>query len=292
MKKYPYYDPKCDKFPYQKDTGIHYLPLKSDNHVVFDKDYPYIDKSKSFKFKYGLVRIVLFLVVYLVAKIRLGLKIRGRKIYKQHKKEFKNGFISICNHVHMWDFIGVMMALRYRHPRYLAWDRNLNGENATLIRYTGGVPIPKTGLRATAAFNEQIKNYLEKDKGWLHIYPESTMWEYYAKIRPLKKGAFYYAYKCNKPVLPMAFSYRPVGFIRKKIFKQIAKFTLTIGEPIYPDFNLPKEEAIIKMTKEAHAAMIKLANVEDNMYGPIFEEGHERIDYYTDTYGIGYKGSH
>ena len=43
------FDPKTNKFPYPMDTGTHYLGVKKDNGNVYDTNYPYIDKSKSFK---------------------------------------------------------------------------------------------------------------------------------------------------------------------------------------------------------------------------------------------------
>ncbi len=77
------FDPKTNKFPYPEYTDQHYLTVKKDNGLVFDKDYPYIDKSAGFRFKKGLVRILLLLIVFPVTKIRLGLRINGKKYLKQ-----------------------------------------------------------------------------------------------------------------------------------------------------------------------------------------------------------------
>ena len=80
----------------------------------------------------------------------------------------------------------------------------------------------------------------------------------------------------------MAFSYRKPGWIRRKIFKQIALFTLTIGEPLFIDESLPKEEQIEDLTKRSHDAVCKLAGIDpnENIYPPIFNH-NTRIDYYT-----------
>ena len=285
-----YFDPKCDLFPYPLDTGSHYLIVKKNRGIVFDDKYPYIDNSFRFKFISFWVRIVLIIMVFLITRIRLGLKVKGKKNLRMHKQELKNGAISISNHVHMWDFLGINIAIKPRHPKIIVWDKNVNGENGSLIRHVGGIPIPVNNLAGTKKFMNTIKDHLENKHGWLHIYPEASMWEYYAKIRPFKQGAFYYAYKCNKPIVPMAFSYREPGFIRKKIFKQIATFTLNVGEPIYPNLELDQKEAIKDLTIRAHAAVCKLAGVEDNLYEPIYNDS-QRIDYYTNEYGKNYKGS-
>ena len=113
------------------------------------------------------------------------------------------------------------------------------------------------------------------------------MWEYYRPIRPLKTGGSYFALKYQKPIIPLAFSYRRPSWIRRKIFKQIACFTLRVGEPIYPNgYNVES------LTVKIHEELAKLAELseEENMYPPVFNKS-KRIDYYTDTYGVGYKGS-
>ena len=116
------------------------------------------------------------------------------------------------------------------------------------------------------------------------------MWEYYAQIRPFKRGTAYLAIKFDKPILPMAFSYRKPNWIRRKIFKQIACFTLTIGEPIFRQEFLSTKEQEIDLTTRCHKEICKLAGIDNNLYEPIFDNS-KRIDYYTNKYGIGYKGS-
>ena len=37
------FDPKTKKYPYPLDTGEHYLVVKGDNGLVFDKTYHYIE---------------------------------------------------------------------------------------------------------------------------------------------------------------------------------------------------------------------------------------------------------
>ena len=79
------FDPKTKKFPYPTDTASHYITIKKDNKAVFDKDYPYVDTSFSMRFRQALVRILLYIIVFPVARVRLGLRIHGRKNLKKHK---------------------------------------------------------------------------------------------------------------------------------------------------------------------------------------------------------------
>ena len=80
------FDPKTKKFPYPIDTSSHYITVKKDDKTVFDKNYPYVDDSFSMRARQFLVRILLYTVVFPAARVRLGLRIHGRKNLKKHKE--------------------------------------------------------------------------------------------------------------------------------------------------------------------------------------------------------------
>jgi len=285
------FDPKTNKYPYPLETDKHYLEIHKDRGLVFDADYPYIDKSSWFKFKQNMTRVFLNVIVFPVATVRLGLKIEGRENLKKHKDVLDGGVISVCNHVHMWDYIGVMKGIRPRRSGLLAWAPNINGENGTLIRMVGGIPIPENTVAGQKAFFKAVSGLL-KEHGWLHIYAEGSMWEYYRPIRPFKRGASLIAVSNDKPIIPLGYSYREPGFIRKHIFRQIACFTLHIGEPIFPDKELKPKDREKDLTIRANKAVCALVGIDPdkNIYEPEFNDS-KRIDYYTTEYGVGYKGS-
>ena len=285
------FDPKTNRFPYPEETDRHYLEIRKDRGIVFDASYPYIDKSGWFRFKQKMVRILLNCIVFPVTAIRLGLKTEGRENLKKHKAVIDNGAVSVCNHVHMWDYLAVLKSIRPYKPNILVWDKNINGENGTLIRLVGGIPIPENTVAGQKAFLKSV-NGLMDEHGWLHVYAEGSMWEYYQPIRPFKRGAAMIAVSNDKPVIPLAFSYREPGWIRKHIFRQIATFTLHIGEPLFPDKNLKPKDREKDLTVRANKAVCALAGIDPdkNIYEPVFNDS-KRIDYYTDTYGVGYRGS-
>ena len=287
------FDPKTNRFPYPMETDRHYLTVHKNRGIVFDEKYPYVDKSKGFRFRQGLVRLLLNVIVFPLTRIRLGLKIRGRENLRKHREVLKNGAISVCNHVHMWDYLSVLRSVRPFRPYLLSWAPNINGENGTLIRMVGGIPIPERNIAGTKAYLRAIRKLLKEDGGWLHVYAEGSMWEYYAPVRPFKRGAAHIAVDTDKPILPIGFSYREPGWIRKKIFHQIAKFTVTIGKPLFPDASLPEKERERDLTVRCRDAVCRLVGIDpkENLYPPVFDDS-KRIDYYTDTYGVGYKGSH
>ena len=275
------FDPKTRSFPYPEDTGAHYIKLRENTGEVFDRDYPYYDTSFKMRFMQGLARALLYVLVFPVMRVRLGLRIKGRSNLRKHRAELKGGVISCSNHVHFWDYIAVMRAAVPYKTNLLAWADNLRGENRKLIRLVGGMPIPDHNVHGTIALNEAVARVL--DGGWLHIYGEGSMWEYYQPIRPFKPGVAHYACRLNKPVLPMAFSYREPGSIRKKLFHQIALLTLEIGEPLFADGTLAKAEREEDLTVRCHEAVCRLAGIDpaENIYPPVYNNSR-RIDYYED----------
>ena len=275
------YDPKPTKYPLPEFTDGHYLEVVKKNNFIFDDKYPYVDDSKSFKRKQKFIRIGLRTMVFPFAPIKMGLRIKGRKILKKNKDLLKNGAISVANHVHMWDYISVMKAVRPRKTNILVWNENVNGPSGGLVRLVGGIPIPENDFAATLVFKQSVENLLNKG-GWLHVCPEGSMWEYYQPIRPFKHGAFYFARKLDKPVVPMAFSYRRPGWIRKHIFRQPAAVTLTIGEPLFVNKELDPNKQEENLAIRCHDAVCLLAGIDpqDNIYEPIFNHS-KRIDYYN-----------
>ena len=274
------FDPKTTKYPYPENTDGHYMEVKMDRGIIFDKNYPYVDYSKGFAFKRFWVRVLLRLLVFpFMEPFKTGLKIKGKNNLKKYKDVLKDGAITIANHVHVWDYICVMKALHnFKWTYLLSWDKNVNGDSGPLVRMVGGIPIPENDPEATVAFNKSLKQILNEGR-FLHIYPEGSMWEYYAPIRPFKNGAASLAIKNNKPILPMAFSYRKPGWIRRKIFKQPAALTLTIGEPLFANPDLDKTAQVDDLTARMHESVCHLAGFDDGSLYPALFKDSKRIDY-------------
>ena len=265
------YNPHSTKYNYPEYTDQHYLVVKKNDGTVFDENYPYFNNSKGFRFKKWWVRVLLNLIIFPICPIYMGLKIKGRKNLKKYKEELSNGAITVSNHVHMWDYIAIMKALRPRHTHVLVWAKNVRGENGPLVKLVGGIPIPDNDLNGKVACNKAVEQYL-KDGGWLQIYAEGSMWECYQYIRPFHKGAASLACRLDKPVLPIGFSFRKPSWIRKRIFKQEVVITLTVGTPLYKDESLPESEQRIDLTKRMHHAVCLLSDVDpkENPYEEIF----------------------
>ena len=265
------YTPDTSKFIYPEDTGTHYIDVTVDRGILFDKDYPYVDNSSSFRFKRFWVRLLLRLIVFPMARIKMGLKIEGKSFLKLYKDVIKNGAVTISNHVHRWDYICIMKAIHnYKWPYLLSWNKNVNGEDGPLVRLVGGIPIPENDNEATIAFMKAMKKLFEENN-IVQIYPEGSMWEYYRPIRPFKNGAASFAVKYDKPIIPMAFTYRKPSWLRMKLFKQVALFTLHVGEPLFINKELDKIKQSEDLTIRAHQAVCRLAGYyNNNIYPPIY----------------------
>jgi 1-acyl-sn-glycerol-3-phosphate acyltransferase len=220
----------------------------------------------------GLMHLGIYTIVFTLSPIRFGLKIEGREILRKHKKLLKNGAMTVSNHIHRWDFLFVLQALRYRLMYFPAWKENLSGNDEGLIRLAGGIPVPEE-LRLIKYFNSAFDEIHAKKK-WIHVFPESSRFDFFYPIRPFKKGVFTMAYRYNLPVIPIAFSYRRPRFpytivnaLRSARGKQkLPMITIRIGEPILPDFSLNRKEAVPILRKECHEAIVRLAGIKDNPF--------------------------
>jgi len=246
-------------YRYPEKCDAHMISVKHLRDVNLDENYPYLQKSFWFKCQRGILRICQYTVMPLVMWVRHGLRIHGKEKLKQHKALFKDGLITVSNHVFMWDFICIMVALRPRLGYFPAWKINLEGPNGPLIRMAGGIPIPTDSLRPMVKFKYAMEAVLDSGR-WMHFFPEGSMWFYYPDIRPLKKAVFKYAVRYDRPILPITFSFRP----RKGLWRLIGKSPLAdlhIGDPLFYDKSLPKSAAVQKMQQDAYRIMQEMNGI-------------------------------
>ena len=268
---------------YRHDLPYRY-PEKSDQHMIrvkhlrdvnLDENYPYLQKSFLFKCQRGLLRICQYTILPVVMWIRHGLHIHGKQKLREYKPLFERGLITVSNHVFMWDYICIMVALRPRLGFFPAWKTNLEGPNGPLIRMAGGIPIPTDSIRPMIRFKQAMEEVLARGS-WLHFFPEGSMWFYYPDIRPLKKAVFKYAVSFDRPILPITFSFRP----RKGLWKLLGKsplVDLNIGDPIFFDGELTPPEAARKMQEEAYRVMQAMNGIHPG--DPTYNENQDIASY-------------
>ncbi len=80
----------------------------------FEHDYPFLDKSfKGRLLNFGIYAGIFFLV-FPINLFKYGLKIKGRKNLRKNRKLFKNGAMTVANHVYRWDYLAILQAVKYR----------------------------------------------------------------------------------------------------------------------------------------------------------------------------------
>lgn len=252
---------------YIPKSKIERFPNKEDSHIIhsvhkYDYDYNKLNirpKSFFFRLKRFFLYVVILIIVTPMTYIRFGLVIKNKKVYKKHKKEIKDGYITISNHVFPWDFL-CLLATRYgRFPEFPMWQEGFEGKGGKLYQAVGGFPVVNTitGYKKTL---DAMKDVLFERK-WLHIYPEAACWQYYVPLREFKEGCFRLAYETAKPIIPIGISYRKAHgfFLLYKRNKPL--ITLTIGEPMYADKTLSMKEARKKLKDECFLKMLELCGI-------------------------------
>ena len=269
-----YYRHNLD-YKYPEKSDEHMITVRHVRDVNFDENYPYLQKSKWYKFKRGLYWLFVNVIAFPILRLTHGLRIYGRKNLKKYKEQLKDGAITIANHVFMWDYLCVMKAVRPRLMFFPAWKTNMEGPNGPAIRISGGIPIPTENMRAMVKFKWAMEEVLESKK-WMHFFPEGSLWFYYPDIRPLKKAVFKYAVKFDRPIVPIVMSFRKRKGITK-LFTKKPQVDLHVGEPLFPEKTLTKADAETKLHKTAYQVMQEMAGVFPG--DPTYNEDYLQTDY-------------
>lgn len=265
-------------YTYPEKSDQHMLELKRTHEITLDENYQYMPRGAWFRIKRALVAAVLHVVVFPLMHLTHGLKIYGRKNLKKHRKELKNGAVTVSNHVFMWDYLCVLKAIRPHISYFPAWKPNFESGFHPFMRILGGMPIPEENMHAMIAFKKDMDE-VAKSGRWLHVFPEGSLWFFYPDIRPLKPAVFQIAAKFGKPLIPISMSFRErKGF--RKIFGKGPFVDLHIGEPIYADKNLPVREAAEKLRAEAYRIMQEMNGILPG--DPTYNED-QNIDNYRKT---------
>lgn len=124
-----------------------------------------------------------------------------------------------------------------------------------LMKYCNTLPL-SSNYKTMQLFLGAVKEYLRRGDLIL-IYPEQSMWWNYKKPKPLKSGAFRFAYENNVPVIPCFFTFEDSDIIGNDGFP-VQKYTAHVLEPIYPDTTKPSKIATQEMADKNYALWKKV----------------------------------
>lgn len=87
------------------------------------------------------------------------------------------------------------------------------------------------------------------EKSFIMIYPEGHMWWNFKKPRPFKNGAFKFASKFDRPIIPCFITMEDSDVLDADGLP-VQAYTIHIEKPIYPNIDLSMQERIEKLKNE------------------------------------------
>lgn len=196
------------------------------------KFYSFISYVFTYCFAVPITRIIAFFI---------GIKVENKKKLKELKKS-KQGYFIYANHEGVFDVICNL---------YVGGRKRVNtvGHSGAFaikacrpfLRLLGYMPLPNSP-RYLIQFQDKLESLVRDDKEIVAIFPESTLWPYYTKVRHFKYASFRYPARAKAPVVPVFYARRErKGFW--KLFKR-PRLSVIIGDPIYPKEELSERENI------------------------------------------------
>jgi 1-acyl-sn-glycerol-3-phosphate acyltransferase len=207
---------------------------------------------------YFIMRLLVIVLAPLIGFFGFRLKVKGRK---NIRTALKTGAISVSNHALIMESLFLKNTTFKRYYYVGGVQNNKLGFGGYFINVMGNLPL-STDFSSKKKLDEVITKLLDT-KHLIHIDPEATMWIGYDKIRPFFSGAFHFAAKNKKPVLPIVFLITPPTKL-DKLFGCKCRVTMQILPPIKADESLPFKEQVISLRDNARNNIIKAA---EEFYG-------------------------
>ena len=245
----------------KKERVIYYTDPASDdfagtniNTQEIPANFCYIHRSPVWRvvcfFVYYVVAIPL---VWLMAKLILGLKFQNRKAMKDLRK---TGCFLYGNHTQVLDaYIPSLAAFPKRAYIVASPDAVSIPGIKHLVMMLGVLPLPSE-IAGYRGLLRAIKTRYH-EKACIAIYPEAHIWPYYTGIRPFHDTSFRYPVIENAPVVAMVTTYRK----RKGLFALCRRpgMTVTFSEPFSPDRSLPPREAQAALRNKVYDFMCEIS---------------------------------
>ena len=218
------------------------LELPSPFKVNADCTYPYVAKSRLSRRRSRLWCALVSHVLGPALHIFTGFEVEG----KQNLKSLQNGAVSFCNHVHTLDCVMLGRAFWSRDTYFLSQRENFGIPLIRhLIKRLKAMPVPENS-KAYSELYRQLEPELLSG-AIFHVYPEGSLRPSCTVLRPFSPGAFRFAVNLGLPVLPCVIRFERGRFRTRHI--------LVIGEPLFPQKDLPPELQIEKLKTDSELVM-------------------------------------
>lgn len=225
--------------------------------VLMPEDINYLPRSIKSKTqtKYAF-KVARWFVNMLIKKKQLIIK-----EYKgiENLEKVADGAVITCNHFNAFDSFAIQLAFEQAKLKKKKMYRVIREGNYTgfpgfygvLMRHCNTLPL-SSNFKTMEKFIAAVDRVLEKNQ-FVLVYPEQGMWWNYRKPRPLQKGAFTFAARNNKPVLPVFITMEDSDVLDDDGF-YVQEYTVHFCEPIYPDPNKKRAQNSCEMRDKNYEA--------------------------------------
>ena len=225
--------------------------------VLMPEDINYLPRSLKSKTqtKYAF-KVARWFVNMLIKKKQLIIK-----EYKgiENLEKVADGAVITCNHFNAFDSFAIQLAFEQGKLKKKKMYRVIREGNYTgfpgfygvLMRHCNTLPL-SSNFKTMEKFIAAVDRVLEKNQ-FVLVYPEQGMWWNYRKPRPLQKGAFTFAARNNKPVLPVFITMEDSDVLDDDGF-YVQEYTVHFCEPIYPDSNKKRAQNACEMRDKNYEA--------------------------------------
>lgn len=225
--------------------------------VLMPEDINYLPRSLKSKTqtKYAF-KVARWFVNMLIKKKQLIIK-----EYKgiENLEKVADGAVITCNHFNAFDSFAIQLAFEQGKLKKKKMYRVIREGNYTgfpgfygvLMRHCNTLPL-SSNFKTMEKFIAAVDRVLEKNQ-FVLVYPEQGMWWNYRKPRPLQKGAFTFAARNNKPVLPVFITMEDSDVLDDDGF-YVQEYTVHFCEPIYPDPNKKRAQNACEMRDKNYEA--------------------------------------
>ncbi len=173
----------------------------------------------------------------------------------ENLKNLHTGAILTCNHFNPFDSFAIELAYRASKQTKRRFWRVIREGNYTSFGGFYGFLMRNCYTLPLSSSNRVMRKFIKASCDLLRggdlvlFYPEKSLWWNYRKPKPLKEGAYYFATRCNVPVLPCFITMQDSPYTGDDGFP-IQEYTIHISEPIYPKAELTRDENIKHLMEE------------------------------------------
>lgn len=211
---------------------------------LFPKDIDYLSKSPIKKIKSKIVTKKAYQFVDgLIAAKQIIIK---EVIGGENLANIEGGAFITCNHFHPFDNLALSKVIDKFDTKKHKVYRVIKEGNYTnppkgfdmFFKFCNTLPL-SSRLDTMKKFMDAIE--ILSKKSFITINPEGHMWWNFKKPRPFKIGAFKFAAKFNKPIIPCFITMEDSDVLDGDGLP-VQAYTVHIGKPLYPDMTISTAE--------------------------------------------------